>query len=469
MRRWLSVFFLLFISVNSIVAQTDSPENKPVTDDSIKKDAVLVANVIIEGNRRTKSYIILREMTLKTGDIIPASELNKQIEKSRNQVFNTSLFIDVNITASDKTGDIITIKIEVKERWYLFPVPYFTLADRNFNQWWVTEHGDLNRVNYGIQFTQYNLTGHNDAMNVWLINGYSKQVSLRYNLPFFNKSLKHGFNVGYTYSTQKELNDSTSLNKQVFIKSNDFLIKFNRADITYSYRPDQRWRHYFTVSFTNESIADTVLISNPNYFPNNKTAIQFLDFTYRFRYLNLDYNRYPTKGYSFEGYIYKRGLDKTTNLWQAGLSGLYVHPLWNKTFIRLSATATIKGPTYNYFYNQQLFGYNSFTLRGLEYYVIDGDAGVLAQATLLRQIGKYTWNTHLKSKNYSQIPFRFFLKLYCDVGYAHNEYPGNSILNNKLLYTGGIGLDVVSIYDVVLRIEFSYNQLGNGGLYLHGH
>jgi len=469
MQRWLSVLFLLFISVNSIVAQTDSSENKSLAKDTLKRNSVLIANVIIEGNRRTKPYIILREMTLKTGDIIPAADLENQIEKSRNQVINTSLFIDVKITASDKTGDIITIKIDVKERWYLFPVPYFTLIDRNFNQWWVTEHRDLNRINYGIQFTQYNLTGHNDAMSVWLINGYTKQVSLRYNLPFFNKSLKHGFNVGYTYSTQKELNDSTSLNKQVFIKSNDFLITTNRADITYSYRPDQRWRHYFTLSYTNEYIADTVLIANHNYFPNNKTSLQFLDFTYRFRYLNLDYNRYPTKGYSFEGYIYKRGIDQTTNLWQAGLSGLYVRPLWNKTFIRLSATAIIKGPTYNYFYNQQLFGYSSFTLRGLEYYVIDGNAGIIGQASLYRQIGKYTLNTHLKSKNYNQIPFRYFLKLYGDVGYAHNDYPGNSILNNKLLYTGGIGLDVVSIYDLVLRIEFSYNQLGKGGLYLHGH
>jgi len=468
MRNWLSFFLLFILSATSVVAQTDSASGS-ISNSKTIKNGVLIANVIIEGNKRTKSYIILREMTLKTGDIIPASELNKQIEKSRNQVYNTSLFIDVNITASDRTGDIITLKIEVKERWYLFPIPYFTLVDRNFNQWWVTEHRDLNRINYGIQFTQYNLTGHNDAMNIWLINGYTKQISLRYNLPFFNKSLKHGFNIGYSYSTQKQLNDSTSLNKQVFITSNDVLITFSRADITYSYRPDQRWRHYFTMSYTNESIADTVLIANPQYFPNNKTNLQFLDFSSRFQYLNLDYNAYPTKGYSIGGNIYKRGIDKTTNLWQVSLGGQYVRPLWNKTFLKLSASATVKSPTYNFFYNQQLFGYNSFTLRGLEYYVIDGDAGVLAQATLFRQIAKYTLKTHLKSKNYNQIPFRYFLSLYGDVGYAHNNYPGNSFLDNQLLYTGGIGLDVVSIYDLVLRIQLSYNQLGKAGVYLHGH
>ena len=105
----------------------------------------------------------------------------------------------------------------------------------------------------------------------------------------------------------------------------------------------------------------------------------------------------------------------------------------------------------------------------MEYYVIDGDAGFLAQATLCRQIGKYTLNTHLKSKNYNEIPFRYFLKLYCDAGYAHNKYPGNSFLNNQLLYTGGVGLDIVTFYDLVFRFEVSYNQLGKGGLYLHEH
>ena len=75
------------------------------------------------------------------------------------------------------------------------------LVDRNFNQWWVTENHDLSRVNYGIKFTQFNLTGNNDGMEVWFINGYNKQINCRYNLPFFDKGLKSGINVGYTYSS----------------------------------------------------------------------------------------------------------------------------------------------------------------------------------------------------------------------------------------------------------------------------
>lgn len=473
MQYCLSIFLIIFLGIPPVIAQLDTAKVNPSVNrnnqvDTISKQKLIVSDIQIVGNKRTKPYIILREMTFKVGDIITSAELTKQIEKSRNQVFNTSLFIETNITTTSRTGDVIAIKVEVKERWYLFPVPYFTLADRNFNQWWVTQHRDFNRVNYGIQATQYNLTGNNDPLSIWLINGYNKQISLRYTVPFFNSSLKHGFDVGYSYITQKEVTDSTDFNKQAFIKSDNYVFTFNRADISYSYRPDQYWRHSFRVSFTHQRIGDTVLLVKQNYFPNQSTQFQFVDFTYRFRYQNFDFNAYPTKGSSLEGYVYKRGLDKNSNLWQLGLGGTYVRPWLQKTFFKFSGSATIKSHYNNYFINQQLYGYSSNSnLRGLEYYVIDGDAGVLAQSTLFREIYNCKVKTHLKSKNYSQIPFRFFFKIFADVGYAHNDYPGNSMLNNKPLYSGGFGLDIVSFYDLAFRLEFSFNQLGQRGLFLH--
>ena len=473
MRNCLSLLFLLLASTITAIAQIDSlstvSSNHNLIDSS-KKHGILISDVQIVGNKRTKPYIILREMSLKAGDVIPASELQKEIEKSKNQVFNTSLFIEINITTQRNAGDIITIKVEVKERWYLFPVPYFTLADRNFNQWWVSEHRDFSRVNYGIQATQYNLTGNNDPLSIWLINGYNKQISLRYTLPFFNKTLKHGFDIGYNYITQKEITDSTSFNKQKFIKSNNYLLTFNRADISYTLRPDQYWRHSFRVSFTHQLVADTVLIAKQNYFPNNQKEVQYIDFTYRVRCQNLDYNAYPTKGYFFDAYIYKRGLDNTLNLWQMGMSGMFIRPVFNKTFLKIAASGTIKTPSNNYFIDQQLYGYGSnSTLRGLEYYVIDGDAGVLTQTTLFKEIVNYKLNTHLKSKNYNQIPFKVYFKLFTDAGYAHNNYPGNNMLCNQLLYSSGFGLDIVSFYDLTFGLEFSFNQLGQHGLFLHVH
>jgi len=474
MKYWLGkIIFLLVIHSTYCYSQRDTIKVKKKSSltnsliDSTPKKNFLIVGVDIIGNKRTKRSIVLREMTLKEGDTISEANLQKQIEISRNQVFNTALFVDVRIEIVPKFADIISLRIEVKERWYLFPLPYFKLVDRNFNQWWVTENRSTDRINYGVKFTQYNLSGNNDGLDIWLINGYSRQVNLRYNIPFFDKKLQHGLNVGYSYVTQKELNTATSLNKQVFFKNSDFVRTSNRADITYSYRPDQKWRHYFRVSFIHEKLGDTILSITPNYFPENRTEMQFLDFNYSWRFLNVDYNAYPTKGYTLDGYLYKRGLENSTNYWQIGLGGTYMHPITKKSFYKASLAATAKRAYDNCYYNQRLFGYGDFFLRGMEYYVIDGDAAALAKFSIHKQIFKYTLHTGLKSKAYSEIPFRYYLKIFSDLGYAHSDIPGNSTLNNKLLYTGGIGLDIVSIYDFVFRFEFSFNQVGGQGLYLH--
>jgi hypothetical protein len=35
------------------------------------------------------------------------------------------------------------------------------------------------------------------------------------------------------------------------------------------------------------------------------------------------------------------------------------------------------------------------------------------------------------------------------------------------MYTGGIGLDVISIYDIVIRFEYSFNHIRERGLFVH--
>jgi hypothetical protein len=52
---------------------------------------------------------------------------------------------------------------------------------------------------------------------------------------------------------------------------------------------------------------------------------------------------------------------------------------------------------------------------------------------------------------------------------VYSDRPINSNkLSNTLIRTAGIGLDVISIYDFVLKIDYSVNQLGDKGVYLHG-
>lgn len=156
----------------------------------------VVGDIQLSGNKKTRDFIIFREIPFKKGERIADSELDKLLELARQQIMNTLLFVDVNVYVAAKKGNVLIINVDLKERWYFFPTPYFRLVDRNFNQWWVDQKRSLDRVNYGIKFIQNNTTGRNDNLNIWLINGYTQQFTIRYDIPFIDKKLTKGFNIG---------------------------------------------------------------------------------------------------------------------------------------------------------------------------------------------------------------------------------------------------------------------------------
>lgn len=428
---------------------------------------VIVGDVHLSGNKRTKGFIVLREVPFRKGSSMPLAELNKQLVLARQQLMNTLLFVDVSVYIAELKGNVVTINVDLKERWYFFPLPYFRLVDRNFNQWWVEQKRSLDRVNYGMKFTQNNLTGRNDNLDVWIINGYTQQLTLRYNLPFFDRQLKHGFNVGIISATQKEINYATGDNKQLFYKLEETAKKALRFDFTYSYRPDVKQRHYFRVSWNDEQIADTIAKINPLYFPGGVSRFRFIDFGYQYKYYNVDYIAYPTKGFLFEGNLYRRGLDKTSGMWQLSARAVYTVPFTKSSFLHLEGLAIGKAPFRDYYVNERLLGYGFNQLRGLEYNVVDGMLGAALKTTVHKEIVSFIFRNPFPSKTHDKIPFRIFLKAYGDLGYAYKPNPNiTNTLNNTLLRTWGFGMDIVSIYDFVFKIEYSFNQLGKDGLYL---
>jgi hypothetical protein len=114
-----------------------------------------------------------------------------------------------------------------------------------------------------------------------------------------------------------------------------------------------------------------------------------------------------------------------------------------------------------------LFGYQDLYLRGLEKYVIDGVAGAMARHTFRKELIRFNVPTFLASKSHDRIPFRVYAKAFSDIGISHNKAFPNNSLANKMLYTTGFGVDVVTFYDFVFRFDYSFNQLGQNGLFLH--
>ena len=155
------------------------------------------------------------------------------------------------ILVDSTTADVL---IHVKERWYLFPIPYFRWVDRNFSQWWNQQNRSLDRVNYGINFRQSNFTGNNDRLVIGLITGYTHQAILRYQIPFIDKKLQWGVGAGIQYYTQKEMNFATNADKQVFYKSEKILRDGFRGNANVSYRPNLFERVNIQVGLGEENI-----------------------------------------------------------------------------------------------------------------------------------------------------------------------------------------------------------------------
>ncbi|MEX6690742.1 POTRA domain-containing protein [Danxiaibacter flavus] len=453
-------------------AQKDSAFNiqdlHPVTLSESDTSIVMVGDIQINGNKRTKPYIILREVPFKQGDYLTKGQLAGKLVLARQQVMNTSLFVDVFVYVASIQGEIVFVNVLVKERWYLFPLPYFKLIDRNFNQWWVEQKRSFDRVDYGIKFMQNNLSGRNDNLQVWLITGYNQQIALRYEQPFADKSLKRGFNIGVAYSRQHELNYKSDYNKQVFFKDEEnFVRTYRRIDLSYLYRPAIKTRHSFRLAYISESVSDSIAHLNPDYFGKGRVKVSYPELSYSLQYFNVDYNAYPNRGFMGDFTITKRGFTPEMNMWNLEGHAIYTYPVFKKTQVQGQAAFSIRAPFDQPYYNTQLFGYGALYMRGLEYYVVDGVIGGMLRGTLRQDVLSFKIKTSAKSKTHSVIPFRFLLKTYGDLGYAYTRDAGTSMLSNKLLHTYGFGLDIVTVYDIVLKFEYSFNQLGDKALFFH--
>jgi outer membrane protein assembly factor BamA len=444
-------------------AKSDLPETGPGCP------AYVVSEIIITGNQKTKPAIIKRELTFHEGETYLPEELTKKMEAGRQQLMNTTLFNQVIIEAKQIDGNNITILVDVRERWYLFPAPYFKPVDRNINQWLVEQKASMDRVNYGVKFKHNNSTGRNDKFRLWLISGYTKQVSFSYDRLYIDEKLKWGAAVGFAWGKNRELNYSTVGDKQVFLRDPDKYVRhFINGHFSISYRPAINTRHTFGVGFSSEQVNDTIVALNPAYFKQGRKRIGYPSFYYNMTWFKLDYIPYPTRGYAAQVAISKNGLNKNINLWQLLIKALVNWQLFPKSYIHFNAYCGLKLPFQQPWFNKRLLGFGDTYLQGYEYHVIDGVAGGYLKTTLSRELIHFRVRM-LKGKNREMIalPFRVFGKIYGNTGYVYNPEPGNNQLSNQMLYSGGMGIDIITLYDVVIRLDWSFNQLGQNGLFLH--
>ncbi|MEP7280204.1 MAG: POTRA domain-containing protein [Bacteroidota bacterium] len=440
--------------------------------DTLPKPLPFVINeIFISGNKKTKAYTITRELPFKKGDTVYLAELVASFQRSKELLINTRLFNEVIVSLKGFHGYRVDIQIDVQERWYIFPVPYFRPIDRNLAAWAEKDYS-LSRVNYGVKFLHSNFTGRNDRLRMWLITGYTRQIQLNYDQPAADKSLRHGYGFGLLYSALKEINISTNNNLQTFVSTEThghtgkYLFKQATATLNYFYRPALTTRHLLRLGITYIRTDSAVAAINPKYLSNGVQQVFYPELSYTLEYQKVDYVAYVLRGFMGDLNFTHRGINSSMNLSQ--FTGRFTNgwPLGRQFYFGLQGYGVLKLPLVQPYFNQRLFGYGDIYLRGLEKYVVDGVAGGMLRCTLRKHLYSFNINGG-RLPTLQRIPFAFYAKVFGDTGYAYNQVYYQNSLVNRMLYTAGAGIDIVSAYDFVFRCEYSFNQLGQPGLFFH--
>ncbi|HPG06007.1 MAG TPA: BamA/TamA family outer membrane protein [Saprospiraceae bacterium] len=438
---------------------------------------VVIDDILIIGNKKTKNYIINRELTFAEKDTLPIIELAEAIPQSERNLLNTQLFnyVSINIIDWNTQKNRVVIEIEVREAWYIFPAPIFELADRNFNVWWVEQNRALNRINLGVRLKYRNFSGNADELKTTIQFGYTQKYEVNYLYPYINHGLTLGLEGNLLYAQNRELAFQSLNNKLVFHRNDDeILFQRFRAKVGLKYRPNIFATHIFRIEHHRNSVAASVADQlNAEYFGRGRTNLQFHVLEYEFEYDEHDLRIYPQDGFALKTKIRRQGLlpgDDIHN-WVFRAEGdrfFRFSPYFSLGTYAVGQLATDKSQL-NY-YQYRALGYDNDFVRGYEYYVIDGKAFLLWKNKLKwmiynRDVDIARW---VPLKSMKEMPFRLYVTGGFDTGYVQDPlFADNNPLTNQWLFGQTLGLDMLVYNNFVYTVELSRNHLDEYGVYLH--
>ncbi|MBL7856939.1 MAG: hypothetical protein JNM57_04560 [Cyclobacteriaceae bacterium] len=480
-----SIFGLICL----ISSHGDTPHDGLLLSDSVKRPSknktqidstgkfVEINRIFVIGNRITRDKIILRELSLKSGDIVYTGDLSTIIDLDKKKLVNTRLFNTVEIRTLEVDPKKIDLLIDLNERWYTFPAPIFELADRNFNEWWQNYNHDFRRVNYGLKLYQFNMRGRNETLRLVAQFGYQRKFELSYRIPYIDEKQKQGLIFSVDYTGTKNLAYRTEDHKLVYLEDNKVLRVTKGASLTYTYRNSFYQTHALKMEYRSNEIGDTIKTLNPNYFNGESLIQQYGGISYSFTSDHRDYFAYPLKGHHFMFSILKYGITPVDDLnkFETSVSYTRYFTLKNKFFLSNNSVGAWSSPQDLDYANYTALGYRKQFVKGYEIYLIEGPYYLLNKTTFKKLLFSHTYHWgNMPIEQFRHVPIQVYLKTYADLGYVrnypnytYNGEPVNYQLTDKLLTGVGGGLDIVGAYDLVLRFEYTLNAEGDHGFFFH--
>lgn len=465
--RWLSVLILFLALSVTAGPLTFSDDDRIAKADTAQQ--LLIGNITLEGNRITKDKIVLRELEFKRGDTLSLGQLDRTLTKSQQNLMNRSLFNFVTISDSIR-DEFVDIKIKMIERWYIWPIPILQYADRNVNVWW--QNKDLSRLNIGIDLKVDNFRGRMEKLNIIVQGGYDQTYAFKWSIPYLTKSQVVGMSTYAGIRLNHEVAYQTTNNTIDYYKDHKGYARQQLfSELAVSVRPGYNFSHTFYVGFNHINFADTLLLLNPDY-SSGQTQYDYFELKYLYKHDLRDYRPYPLRGYYFDFYARKLGLgliENSPDMWSLMCTFDHYLKLYKRWYFAYNITAKFTNSGYQPYFLASAIGYEGITIRGYELYVINGQQlGVFKSNFKFEIIPQRVYNIKwIKTEKFGKIFYALYANVFFDGGYAADRlFDGNNKLNNQFLWGTGLGVDIVSYYDVVIRLEASINKQGDRGFYV---
>lgn len=436
---------------------------------------IIIDELRISGNKKTKVGVLKRELPFRVGDTIMLLNLVDKLAEGERQLMNTGLFTKANITYANWEGSTgrVALQVTVEESWYIYPLPTFELADRNFNVWWKDQNRSFERVNIGMNFEHENFTGWRDELKLGFKYGYTRTFSANYEFPYINRARTLGLFVNMELARRREMNYQTVDNKQLFFRDpdNNFIQRQGTFEASLSWRPALYATHSLDVGLYAEKLDELIVETlNPDYFVNGGNEQRYFRIGYTFN-LDLRDNRdYPWQGGNYNLSLYKNGLgvfDDLNGLTLEAFGERYWSPQPRWSFgVGVRGKYSIIRERQSYLQNRAL-GFGRQRINGYELYLIDGlDLGMFrtsARFEIIRkefELGKWVF---LEAFRY--FPVRVNLSAGFDAGYVNSPFNLDANpLNERWLSGYAAGIDLILYYDLLIRAQYTRNDRGEGGV-----
>ena len=457
MKRLLVIVMLLCSVVISYAQQQD--------------DCFVVSKINVKGNKVTKMSTLDRELLFHEGDTVCSNDVIKQ---SRENLLNTSLFNFVDFDWSDEADGKKSLTISVVERWYLWPIPYLAYSDRNLRSWYEAEN--LARLSYGFDLVYDNLWGRKHELDLTIIAGYNQNYGITYDIPYVTHKQRLGVKTSTGYTRDREVAYITKDDKISYFKGEDeYAHESFYAYVMPYYRFGYRDRLYLQFRYDNRLFNDSLPSLNKDFANPEGTRFQYFTLSVIFKNDYRDDHNYPLDGHYLELELTKIGLgvfDYSPDLFYGKITADWYTPISGRWYWASNITTKISDSKSAPYFLSQGFGYKNDYVRTYDLYVIDALNYAICKNNLKLEILKPV-TKHLpfiKNDRFGKIHLAFYANLFFDFAYTWDVVIPDGFttrIANQWIYGTGIGIDFVTYYDKVLRLEWGVNGLGESGFFVH--